>query len=157
MCKLYLKQFSYLYNQTLHNDCSHIEDVHLLFCAHLVNIISYFVGVELRHFFHPKCVEVSGLFVQSVSQFSFLYIQTLHNECSHIEDVHLLFCAHLINIFTFLRVLNQDIFFPSEMHRECLSLKPFSFLHVQTLNKDCSHIEDVHLLFYTHFMIFSLS
>ena len=29
-------------------------------------------------------------------QFSISYIQTLYNECSHNEDVHLLFCAHLI-------------------------------------------------------------
>ena len=34
---------------------------------------------------------------------TFLYIQTLHYDCSHIEDVHLLFCAHLIII---LGVLN---------------------------------------------------
>ena len=26
-CNLYLKQISFLYIQTLHNDCSHIEDV----------------------------------------------------------------------------------------------------------------------------------
>ena len=42
--------------QTLHNDYSHIEDVHLLFCAHLINIFTFFMGGELRHFFHTKCV-----------------------------------------------------------------------------------------------------
>ena len=47
----------YLYIQILPSDCSYIEDVHLLFCAHLINIFSFFTGVELRHFFHPKCVE----------------------------------------------------------------------------------------------------
>ena len=31
--------------------------------------------------------------------FSFLNIQTLHNDYSYIEHVHLIFCAHLINIF----------------------------------------------------------
>ena len=42
-------------------------------------------------------------------------IQTLHNGYSYIEDVHLLFCAHLINIFSFFRfshflgLLNLDI------------------------------------------------
>ena len=46
---------SFLYIQTLHNDCSYIEDVHLLFCAHLINILSFFTCVELRHVFHPKC------------------------------------------------------------------------------------------------------
>ena len=36
--------------KTLYNDCSHIEDVHHLFCAHFMNIFSLFGGVELRHF-----------------------------------------------------------------------------------------------------------
>ena len=51
LCNLYLQQFSFLYIQILPNDCSYIEDVHLLFCAHLINIFSFFTGVELRHFF----------------------------------------------------------------------------------------------------------
>ena len=38
----------------LHNDCSRIEDVHLLFCARLINIFSFFTGVELRHLFPSK-------------------------------------------------------------------------------------------------------
>ena len=62
---------------------------------------------------------VSGLCNLLLLQFSFLYIQTLLNDCLYIKDVHLLFCAHLINIFLFLWVLNLDIF-PSEMHRGCL-------------------------------------
>ena len=37
-------------------DCSHIEDVHPSFCAHLINIFSFLVGVELRHVFHPKSI-----------------------------------------------------------------------------------------------------
>ena len=49
----------------------------------------------------------------------FLFIQTLQNNCSHIEDVHLPFCAHLINIFSFLTVVEQS-FFLSEMLRGCL-------------------------------------
>ena len=41
---------------------------------------------------------------------SFLNIQTLHNDYSFIEHVHLLFCAHLINIYLFfLGLLNLDI------------------------------------------------
>ena len=36
--------------QTLNLDCLHIEDVHLLFSAHFMNIISSLRGVELRHF-----------------------------------------------------------------------------------------------------------
>ena len=45
-----------------------------------------------------------------LQQYSILYIQTLHNDCSHVEDVHLLFCACFIILFTFWRVLNLDIF-----------------------------------------------
>ena len=38
--------------QTLYNDdCSDIEDVHHLFCAHSINIFLFLLGVELRHFF----------------------------------------------------------------------------------------------------------
>ena len=33
--------------QTLRNDCSHIENAHLLFCAHFKNIYLDFRGVEL--------------------------------------------------------------------------------------------------------------
>ena len=39
---------------------------------------------------------------------SFLF-KTLHNGCSHIEDVHFLFCAHLIICSHFLRGLDLDI------------------------------------------------
>ena len=42
--------FPFLYNQTLHNECSHIEDVYLLFCAHLIIFYYVFGRVELRHF-----------------------------------------------------------------------------------------------------------
>ena len=42
--------------QTLPNDCSHIVDVHLLFCAHFIIFFSFLTGVELRHFFHPQCL-----------------------------------------------------------------------------------------------------
>ena len=57
---LYLQQFSFFYIQTLPNDCSYIEDVHLPFCAHLINIFSFFTGVELRHFF-PSEMRVGGV------------------------------------------------------------------------------------------------
>ena len=43
--------------QTFHNDGSHIEDVHLLFCAYFMNIFSIFRGVELRHFYVQKCLD----------------------------------------------------------------------------------------------------
>ena len=31
-----------------------MEEVHLLFCAHLINIFLLFMGVELRHFFSSE-------------------------------------------------------------------------------------------------------
>ena len=52
LCNLKLQQYSILYIQTLHNDCSHIEDVHLLFCARFIFFFfTFWTGVELRHFF----------------------------------------------------------------------------------------------------------
>ena len=59
-----------------------------LFCAHLIiffgllnfDIISSTPPLECLHY----------LFVCNLQfkQISFLYVQTLHNDCSHIEDVH---------------------------------------------------------------------
>ena len=40
----------YLYIQTLHYDCSHIEDMHLSFSAHLIILSSFLTGVELLQF-----------------------------------------------------------------------------------------------------------
>ena len=51
------QQYSYFYIQTLYKDCSHIEDAHLLFYAHFMNIFFiffFFLGggdLELTHFF----------------------------------------------------------------------------------------------------------
>ena len=54
---------------------------------------------------------MSDLCKLSLQKFSFLYVQALHNNCSHIKDVHLLFSARFMNIyFLFLGVLNIDIF-----------------------------------------------
>ena len=60
----------------MHNDCSYIEHLHLLFCAHLLNIFLFYIAV--RHFISPKCLGVSGLCNLKLQQFSFLLIQTLH-------------------------------------------------------------------------------
>ena len=50
-------------------------------------------------------------------EFLFNFIQTLPKGCSHIEDVHRLFCACFIIFSHFGRVLKLDIF-PSEMLTE---------------------------------------
>ena len=42
LCNLKLQQYSILYIQTLPNDCSHIEDVHLLFCARFIIFFNFF-------------------------------------------------------------------------------------------------------------------
>ena len=57
--------------QTLHNDGSHIEDVHLLFCAHFMNIFRFFRGVELRHFLRPKMLRLCLVCVICNSNFIF--------------------------------------------------------------------------------------
>ena len=57
LCNLQFQKFI----QTLHNDGSHIEDVHLLFCAHFMNIFSIFRGVELRDFTSKNAKMASGL------------------------------------------------------------------------------------------------
>ena len=56
LCNLKLEQYSILYIQTLHNDCSHIEDVHLPICAHFIIFFTFLTGVELRRFFHSYCL-----------------------------------------------------------------------------------------------------
>ena len=50
-CNLELQEYSFLYILTLHNDCSHSEDVHLLFYAQFAIFFFIFCGLELRHFF----------------------------------------------------------------------------------------------------------
>ena len=67
---------------------------------------------------------------------------------THWTCVHPIFCAYLI---IFLGLLNLDII-SSTPPLECLhylfvcnlQFKQISFLYVQTLHNDCSHIEDVH-------------
>ena len=47
------KVFIPLYSNFVY-DSSHIEDVHLLFCAHFINSFSFFGDVELKTFFLSK-------------------------------------------------------------------------------------------------------
>ena len=54
---------------------------------------------------------------------SFLFVQTLHNDCSHIEDVHLFLCTLNDFFLHFRGVLYLDIF-SSEMLRGCLVRAP---------------------------------
>ena len=68
----------------------------------ILSIFSYFLlGVQLRHF-SSKMLRGCLICVicNSTSFHSFILKQ--HIDFTRIEDVHLLFCAHLINIFLFL-------------------------------------------------------
>ena len=42
LCTIKLQKFSLLYIKPLYNDCSHIENVHLPFCEHFMNMFSFF-------------------------------------------------------------------------------------------------------------------
>ena len=53
-CYFETQTFLILYIQTLHNDDSYIEDVHLPFCAHFTTFFLFFGDLELRHF-SVKC------------------------------------------------------------------------------------------------------
>ena len=73
--------FSFLYIQTLPNNCSHIEDVYLLFCAHMKLFYFIFRSVEQRdiitstpslHYSYVICVRRFGSFF-GVQNFKFQY------------------------------------------------------------------------------------
>ena len=109
LCNLKLQQFSFLYIQTLHNDCSHIEDVHLLFCAHFIFFFTFLTGVDIF-----STVMLRGCLVcvtcnsNSIHYFIFklciMIVHTLKTCTSH-------FFAHLINIFLFLTGVELRHFF----------------------------------------------
>ena len=57
------------------------------------------------------------------------FVFKLYNDCSHNENVHFLFCAHFMNIFSFLGVLNFSSY-PSKMlrwHLVCVICNSNSF------------------------------
>ena len=53
--------FLFFFIQTLPNGVSHIEDVHLLFCAYFINFYSFLGGVELRHLSVRNTLGVASL------------------------------------------------------------------------------------------------
>ena len=91
----------------LHNDCSYIEEVHLLFC--ILFMIFVFGGLELGHFFF--CKMLRGCLVCVISNSKSFY--SLKNDYSYIEHVHLIFCAYLINIVLFFMAV--ELRYKSEM------------------------------------------
>ena len=100
VCVSVTSQISFLFIQTLHNDCSHIEDVHLLFLCTFHEYFHIFIGLLNLDIFPSKMRR--------------WYL------VSHIEDEHLLFCAHLIKKKNLILRGVELRHFPSEMLRECL-------------------------------------
>ena len=101
-----------------------------------------FRGVELRHFFIFNICIVIGqtlkmctcmclvcVICNSNSFYSFIF-KTFHNEFSHIEDMHLLFCAHLIIFYYILGLLNLNII---------MSAPPLVCLHCVICNSNNYH------------------
>ena len=78
-----------------------IEDVHLLFCAHLINIFTFFTGVELRHFFPSEMCRgcLVCVICNSNSFHSFIF-----NLCIMI--------VHTLKMCTFYFVYISCFFFP---------------------------------------------
>ena len=71
----------------------------------------YKIFFYLRRFSESRSGSSGTKCVQSVIPKLFIpFIQTLPNDCSHIEDVHLLFCACFI-FFPFLRGVELGHFF----------------------------------------------
>ena len=60
----------------MHNDCSYIEHVHLLFCAHLLSLFLGLLDLDILSI--QNAYGVSGLCNLKLQQFSFLHIQTLY-------------------------------------------------------------------------------
>ena len=63
------------------------------------------LSVRPKHFRVPR---LCNLLLQKLS---FFFIQTLPNDCIHIEAVHLLFCARFIFFFSFLKGVELRHFF----------------------------------------------
>ena len=82
--------------QTLHNDCSHKEDVHLLFCAHFTTF-SHFRGIELRHFYVQNALRGPGLCNLYKSFYSCLF-----KRCIVI--------VHVLKIFPYILCTFHDFF-----------------------------------------------
>ena len=55
---------------------------------------------ELNEEHNIAGLEGGGGYTESLADSPILvYVQTLHNDCLHIEDVHLLFCTHFMILY----------------------------------------------------------
>ena len=62
--------------------------MHLIFCAHLIIFLGMLNLDVIKSTPPLECLHFLFLCNLFFKQISFLYIQTLHNNCSHIEDLH---------------------------------------------------------------------
>ena len=143
LCNQQLQKLSFLFLQTLHNDCSHIEDVHHLFCAHLINIFSFFTVVGLR-FFPSKMRGVSlvcvicnfNSFQSFIAKRRTMIVHTLKMCTFYFMHVSFYFL-----ILTGVELRHFSIRNAKGVPSLCnLKLKQYSFFYFQTLHNDCSHI-----------------
>ena len=163
LCNLLLQQYSFLYIQTSHNDCSHIEDVHLLYRAHFIIFFSFLTGVEHRHFSPSEML--SGCLVCVICNFNSIH-SIIFKLCIMIVHTLKMCTFYIVRLFhcffSFLMGVEPRYFPICPSIRNILGvtslynlyLQKFSFLLIQTLPYDCSHIEDVHLLYCACFINF---
>ena len=103
---------------------THIEDVHLSI-VHIWLIFSCFDRCWSKTFSIRNSYAVPSLCNLQLQQYSFLFIQILHNDCSHIEAVHLPFCANFMNLSFICRGLEHCI-----MIVHILEMRTFDFVHI---------------------------
>ena len=103
---------SFIFKLCICYDCSHIEHVHPIFCAHLIIFLGVF-NLYIKFFYVYITFGVftlCNLCVICNSNIFHSFIFKLHNDCSHIEDVH----------------------------RRCRSRAEFGLVHTYTLALECS-------------------
>ena len=121
---LQLQQYSLLCIQTLLYGCSHIEDVHLLFCANFI-FFTFLTDVELRHF--------QAVFIPLYSNFV-LWLFT-HWTCTPYIYANLILYFWVFNL--------EIVKSPTVEYIVKFGCNLISFLYIWTLHIDCSHT-DVH-------------
>ena len=90
--------------------------MHLLFCAHLI-ILWGLLNLDIIKSTPPmECLHCSFVCNLYLKQILILYIQTLHNDCSHIEDVHWRRRSRAEIGLASLKVLGLDFFFKTVLN-----------------------------------------
>ena len=94
--------------------CTYFIDCFFVFCTYFIDCFSFFGVLNLDIFhkmlrgflvcvvrnsnsFHSSIFIICKMIVHAFNMCT-TFLLTLHNDCSHIEDVHLLLFAHSMNI-----------------------------------------------------------